>query len=766
MTAARLRPRLAISGFIAAVIALTLALPAVASAAEVPLTVEFFGTGTGEVECEVEGGGPEACAPEYEVGKEVTVLPVAETGSEFVEFFGDCGPLECELTMDEAHTVNVVFDLEPAEEFALNVVEPGTGEGEVECEVEATTGLCEAAYPEGTEVTLIATAETGSEFVEWAGECDTITGNECEVEMTEEKTVEVVFEPEPEEFALNIEEPGSGTGTVECELETGPEPCAPEYPAGTEVNLIATPETGSEFVEWSGCDTVSGVTENECQVEMSEEKTVEVLFELEGGEPKFKLTVTKSGTGTGTVKGGSPAEPNTINCGSGSGCEHNYLSGAVVTLTHEAAAGSEFKEWTGACTGSGTCEVTMSAAKSVGAKFDLEPAAKFKLTVSKSGTGTGTVKGGSPAEPNTINCGSGSGCEHEYLSGAVVTLTHEAAVGSEFKEWTGACTGSGTCEVTMSAAKSVGAKFDLEPAAKFKLTVSKSGTGTGTVKGGSPAEPNTINCGSGSGCEHEYLSGAVVTLTHEAAAGSEFKEWTGACTGSGTCEVTMSAAKSVGAKFDLSAKPKFKLTVSKSGSGSGTVTSVAPNTGISCGSTCSFEFEEGKQVELTQSADSSSEFKEWTGACTGSGTCKVTMSSAKAVGAVFNTKSTEEHKTEEKHGTTPPPPPPPPPAAGTALAAGTATVTSGKAAIKVTCTGGACSGSFTLTAKIKQGKKTKTLTIGKASFSLAAGASSTLSVKLSGPAKQELAKGKTVKAKLSGTGITAATVKLKQAKKK
>src|SRR6476646_11619815 len=301
MTAARLRPRLAISGFIAAVIALTLALPAVASAAEVPLTVAFFGTGEGEVECEVEGGGPEACEAEYPEGTEVAVLPVAEAGCEFVEFFGDCGPLECELTMDDARTVNVVFNLEPAEEFALNIVEPGTGEGEVECEVEATTGPCEAEYPEGTEVTLIATPETGSEFVEWAGECDTITGNECEVEMTEEKTVEVVFNLEPEEFALNVEEPGTGTGTVECELQEGPEACASEYPAGTEVNLIATASPGSEFVDWKGeCATITG---NECEVEMTEEKTVEVVFNLEGGPPP--PTVTEVTPSSGTTAGGT-----------------------------------------------------------------------------------------------------------------------------------------------------------------------------------------------------------------------------------------------------------------------------------------------------------------------------------------------------------------------------------------------------------------------------------------------------------------------------
>src|SRR6476646_9138463 len=256
MTAARLRPRLAISGFIAAVIALTLALPAVTSAAEVPLTVAFFGTGEGEVECEVQGGGPEACEAEYPEGTEVAVLPVAEAGSEFVEFFGDCGPLECELTMDEARTVNVVFNLEPAEEFALNIVEPGTGEGEVECEVEATTGPCEAEYPEGTEVTLIATPETGSEFVEWAGECDTITGNECEVEMTEEKTVEVVFNLEGGTPPPTVTEVTPSSGTTA---------------GGTAVTIKGTKLTGATEVKYVATAVVCAGTVATCKVESATE---------------------------------------------------------------------------------------------------------------------------------------------------------------------------------------------------------------------------------------------------------------------------------------------------------------------------------------------------------------------------------------------------------------------------------------------------------------------------------------------------------------
>jgi len=103
---------------------------------------------------------------------------------------------------------------------------------------------------------------------------------------------------------------------------------------------------------------------------------------------------------------------------------------------------------------------------------------------------------------------------------------------------------------------------------------------------------------------------------------------------------------------------------------------------------------------------------------------------------------------------------------GVAKVAGSALVKSGKALLKITCSGGPCKGSLKLTAKVTQGGTKKKLTIGKASFSLDSGTTKTLKVKLSGPAKTELNKGKTIKAKVSGTGVASSTVKLKNAKKK
>jgi Tol biopolymer transport system component len=81
----------------------------------------------------------------------------------------------------------------------------------------------------------------------------------------------------------------------------------------------------------------------------------------------------------------------------------------------------------------------------------------------------------------------------------------------------------------------------------------------------------------------------------------------------------------------------FELDVSRSGSGSGTVTSSTG--GISCGSSCSAVFVDPASVALTAKAAAGSTFGGWTGDCSGTGVCTVSMSGPHTVGAVFNAAS-------------------------------------------------------------------------------------------------------------------------------
>jgi len=187
-----------------------------------------------------------------------------------------------------------------------------------------------------------------------------------------------------------------------------------------------------------------------------------------GNPGTFGLTVTKAGAGSGTVT----SSPSGINCGSI--CSANYSSGTSVTLTAATASGSTFGGWSGACSGTGACTVSMTAARSVTATFNSSATTR-SLSVTKMGSGTGTVT----SSPAGINCG--STCAANFANGTSVTLSAAPASGSTFAGWSGECTGTGNCTLSMTAARNVTATFNT--------------TGTGT--GGTCANPVTFTGNTG-----------------------------------------------------------------------------------------------------------------------------------------------------------------------------------------------------------------------------------------------------------------------------
>jgi hypothetical protein len=87
-------------------------------------------------------------------------------------------------------------------------------------------------------------------------------------------------------------------------------------------------------------------------------------IEITAAPTSQTLTVTKAGIGTGTVT----SSPAGINCGSD--CNESYAIGTSVTLTAAPGAGSTFAGWSGACSGTGSCAVSMTVARSVTATFN------------------------------------------------------------------------------------------------------------------------------------------------------------------------------------------------------------------------------------------------------------------------------------------------------------------------------------------------------------------------------------------------------------
>jgi len=256
------------------------------------------------------------------------------------------------------------------------------------------------------------------------------------------------------------------------------------------------------------------------------------------------------------------------------------------------------------------------------------PPNQYALTISKSGTGNGTVT----SSPAGINCG--SDCSEAYNQGTNVSLTAAPSAGSTFGGWSGACSGTGGCSVTMNSDKTVTATFTQQQQQQYTLTVAKSGTGRGTVT----SSPAGINCGSD--CSEAYNQGTNVSLTATPSAGSTFGGWSGACSGTGGCSVTMNSDKTVTATFTQQQQQQYTLMVTKSGTGSGTVTSSPA--GINCGNDCSETYTKVQKVKLTAKADTNSGFAGWSGGgCSGTKTCTVTVDAAVTVTADFALKTPE-----------------------------------------------------------------------------------------------------------------------------
>jgi hypothetical protein len=92
--------------------------------------------------------------------------------------------------------------------------------------------------------------------------------------------------------------------------------------------------------------------------------TISATF-IQQTQQQYTLTVTKAGTGTGSVT----SAPAGISCGTD--CSESYAANTAVTLSASPDASATFSGWSGACSGTSSCSVTMSAARSVAATFTL-----------------------------------------------------------------------------------------------------------------------------------------------------------------------------------------------------------------------------------------------------------------------------------------------------------------------------------------------------------------------------------------------------------
>ncbi|HEX5713554.1 MAG TPA: hypothetical protein VFX85_09600, partial [Solirubrobacterales bacterium] len=158
--------------------------------------------------------------------------------------------------------------------------------------------------------------------------------------------------------------------------------------------------------------------------------------------------------------------------------------------------------------------------------------------------------------PVGLNCG--SICGAGFDQGTVVSLSPEPGPGAEFAGWSGACSGTGACTVTLSADVAVTASFKpiervapIPPNESLRiLAISVSGEGSGTIT----SEPGGIECGTP--CSNAYAPGSRVTLSATPDRESRFAGWSGCdSVAADRCTVTLGSSRTVGASF-AEAKPK------------------------------------------------------------------------------------------------------------------------------------------------------------------------------------------------------------------
>jgi hypothetical protein len=246
---------------------------------------------------------------------------------------------------------------------------------------------------------------------------------------------------------------------------------------------------------------------------------------ITGQNPKLEALADNGGpTQTHALKAESPA----IDTGAPNGCKD--ADGNILTSDQR----GELRPFDGNTDGTAVCDI--------GA---YEYLIYQQLTVYKGGSGDGSIS----STPAGIDCG--EDCSADFPQDSVVTLTVEPDEGSTFSGWSGACSGTGDCQVTMDAQKTITATFEAQ--IDQQLIVTKAGTGDGRVT----SSPAGIDCGED--CSADFPHDSLVTLTAEPNADSSFTGWSGACSGTGDCEVTMDGDKSVTATFNSTVETLLKL---------------------------------------------------------------------------------------------------------------------------------------------------------------------------------------------------------------
>ncbi len=221
-------------------------------------------------------------------------------------------------------------------------------------------------YPEGTEVTLTATANTGYIFSHWS---DGLTTNPRTITVNANANYTAYF----------ITGGGGTMYTVNVVSENpllGSVSGGGTYPSGAVIQISATPSPSARFVSWD-----DGNADNPRTVTVTGDITYTAKFEA---LQNYTITVVSGNPAMGTVEGGG-----------------TFLEGTVINISATPLTGYYFIGWSDG-NADNPRSITVTANETYVAQFGTNPVQTFSLTVmcnSSEGTtiGSGTYTAGSTA---------------------------------------------------------------------------------------------------------------------------------------------------------------------------------------------------------------------------------------------------------------------------------------------------------------------------------------------------------------------------------
>ena len=355
-------------------------------------------------------------------------------------------------------------------------------------------------YHHYDECTLVATAETGYHFVNW-------TENDVEV-STDESYTFMVEGPRAlvAKFELDTHEITATVADVTTDIPEAA-PAVPGTVTGTGTynyydmcTVVATPEVGYHFVNWTENDVEVATTES-YEFMVTGDRALVANFELD----THVITATVADV-TEVIPAAAPDVPGTV-----TGADtYNYY--AMCTMVATPATGYHFVNWTEndvEVSTEATYEFMVTGDRALVANFELDT---HVITLSVADV-TEVIPAAVPAAPGTVT---GAGTYNYY---AMCTVTATPATGYHFVNWTE----NGT-EVATTESYEFMVEGDRALVANFELDTHDITVTIVDVTVDKPAAaPNVPGTVTGDGTYNYY---AMCTMVATPATGYHFVNWT------------------------------------------------------------------------------------------------------------------------------------------------------------------------------------------------------------------------------------------------